>query len=233
MPRLIAFILVAVAIAWAAAFVDFGDAASTAAPSETPSPEPRTADERTASVPGPPRPNDKPPRDESVTRPDIRAQRNQARDDDRDEAPAEVDDHEADGEGAAVARAVAAAQRREGNVATEPPPNMDEHRERGQGAMSTAHNARMRKYASEPRDAQWALPREKALTELVRGTPFESMRVHCRTTTCQLILQTTEAESFEAFLALDGVRELTGADTDTPYSLRASRLSFFFEPSAD
>jgi hypothetical protein len=104
--------------------------------------------------------------------------------------------------------------------------------EQAQGLLSPEYRELEHDYAHEPRNADWAHPREHRLRGLIReaGLIKQLLLVHCREQTCRLAMEGTSAEQVSELLEVRGLQAATGLSSGAPYSLRGGQLVMYFRP---
>jgi hypothetical protein len=104
--------------------------------------------------------------------------------------------------------------------------------ELGEGVLSPEFQEYERRYASEPRDGDWAPAQERRVRALLEGQPWADKiaLVHCQQTTCRIVIEAAaDAQNpFTQLIQVPGLSEATGLRSDTPYSLRTGQLSVYF-----
>jgi hypothetical protein len=105
--------------------------------------------------------------------------------------------------------------------------------ELGEGLLSPEFRELEQTYIHEPRDGTWAIEQEQRVRQLFRDQPLREQLVfvHCQQTLCRIVLQDSEPQLYERLLAVPGLREETGLEPQTPFSLRSGQLIVYFERS--
>jgi hypothetical protein len=102
--------------------------------------------------------------------------------------------------------------------------------ELGEGVISPEYAAIEQDYVLETRDGPWAMAEEKNLRSVLSMSDIATQvaLVSCQGSVCRLVLQTGNPDAFQQLLQVPGLAAMTGLTASTPYSLRGGQLSVYF-----